>query len=213
MSRRDRRRAARPMAVEHLETRRVLASAIQAGTWTIRGDRDPLQPDDVIVVDRNPADAAQLRATVNGVLVGVRPEARVRMISVLGGRGDDTITIAIAGNTRIRTVLDGGRGDDTISGAAGRDVLRGGPGKDTLRGGGGNDELWGGSGDDDLAGGQGNDLLRGEPGRDTLRGGQGRNTLVGGSDRDTVYGVAGVDVAVLSRDEQLIGNEDRRAHV
>ena len=207
MPRRDRRRAARPMAVEQLETRRVLASAIQAGMWTIRGDRDPLQSDDVIVVDRNPADAAQLRATVNGVLVGVRPEARVRMISVLGGRGDDTITIAIAGNTRIRTVLDGGRGDDTIIGAAGRDLLRGGPGKDTLRGGGGTDELWGGSGDDDLAGGQGNDLLRGESGRDTLRGGQGRNTLVGGSDRDTVYGVAGVDVAVLARDEQLIGNE------
>lgn len=207
MSHRSRRRPHRPFAVEQLEQRRVLATTLQAGIWTIRGDRDAGQPDDVIVVDRNPADAAQLRATVNGIVVGVRPEARVRLISVVGGRGDDLIRIDIGDNARTRTALDGGIGDDTLVGGDGRDVLRGGPGSDTLRGGGGGDQLWGGSGDDDLAGGLGNDVLRGEAGQDTLRGGHGKNTLVGGVDHDTFYGVAGVDSAVLAPGEQLIGNE------
>ena len=207
MPRRTRRRAHRPFALEQLEQRRVLATTLQAGIWTIRGDRDAGQPDDVIVVDRNPLDAAQLRATVNGVVVGVRPEARVKVISVVGGRGDDSLRIDIGDNARIRTVLDGGSGNDMLVGGQGRDVLRGGLGDDTLRGGGSGDALWGGTGNDDLAGGPGNDVLRGESGQDTLRGGHGKNTLVGGTDYDTFYGVAGVDAAVLAPGEQLIGNE------
>jgi len=72
------------------------------------------------------------------------------------------------------TVIDGGPGDDVITGTAGRDRVNGGKGSDTIYGLGGDDRLWGDTGDgvltdlDTLYGGQGND---------DLIGGQGRNLL------------------------------------
>lgn len=217
---RSRRRLS--LACEALEPRRVLSGASQAGVWTIRGDADA---DDVILVDRDPADATRLRATVNGVVVGSRREAGVRLIRIEGRDGDDTISVDVPGNLRLRTHLDGGRGDDTITGSDGDDTLAGGPGRDTLSGGLGRDRIWGGAGDDaitggkggdqisggsgadSIAGGDGADQLHGDGGRDTIRGGRGRNTLVGGSGHDTFFGTVGVDRAKLERGERLIGNE------
>ncbi|MFM8802877.1 MAG: beta-propeller domain-containing protein [Planctomycetia bacterium] len=193
--------------VDQLEPRLALAAAQPYGTWTISGDRNRANLDDTIIIDRNPANAAQLRATVNGVVVGRIREARVNTIRVFGGAGDDTITINIPGNTRIRTVLDGGAGNDTIIGGEGNDTIRGGPGRDTLVGGRGHDTLRGGTGDDSLVGGQGDDTLAGEAGTDTLRGGAGRNTLDGGAGIDTFFGTRGVDRVRLAAGEQLIGNE------
>ena len=110
------RRRARPVnsrspwlvsACEPLERRYALAVMWSGGTWTITGDADPARPDDTIVVARNPDDSRQLQAIVNGVVVGSRLESTVREIRVSGGAGDDSITIDIPGNTRIRTVLNG----------------------------------------------------------------------------------------------------------
>ncbi len=193
--------------LEALEPRLALAVSQTYGTWTIVGDSDRSHPHDTIVIDRNPANAAQLRATVNGVVVGTIREARVSTIRIVGGAGDDTITIDIPGNTRIRTVLDGGRGNDTITGGDGSDTILGGPGNDTLRGGRGNDTLRGGAGDDSLVGGTGNDTLQGEAGVDTLRGGAGKNTLDGGAGVDAFYGTRSNDRVRLAAGEQLIGNE------
>ena len=151
--------------IESLEPRLALAVTQSYGTWTITGDSDPAHPDDTIVVDRNPANTALLRATVNGIVVGTIRESRVTTIRIVGGAGDDTITVAIPGNTRIKTVLDGGVGNDTITGSDGNDTIFGGPGNDTLNGGRGNDALRGGAGDDSLIGGQGNDTLQGDTGR------------------------------------------------
>jgi len=69
-------------------------------------------------------------------------------LSVDGGRGDDTLT----GGGRAET-LAGGSGDDRIDGGPGADLMRGDAGDDTLvwNPGGGNDTVDGGKGDDALA--------------------------------------------------------------
>jgi Ca2+-binding RTX toxin-like protein len=57
--------------------------------------------------------------------------------------------------------LDGGSGNDSLTGGLGSDVLVGGTGKDTLAGGLGANVLIGGAGADELTGGTGDDLLIG----------------------------------------------------
>ena len=193
--------------LESLEPRLALSISQRLGIWSITGDSDPAHPNDTILVERNPANSSQLRAIVNGVVVGTIRESRVSTIRILGGAGDDTITINIPGNTRIKTVLNGGAGNDTITGSDGNDTILGGTGSDTLIGRRGNDTLRGGTGDDSLVGGLGNDTLQGDAGRDTLRGGAGQNTLDGGAGVDAFYGTKANDRVRLAVGEQLIGNE------
>ena len=205
---RRRHAAARILATfESLERRFALAVSWSGGTWTITGDADSARPDDVILVERSPEDQGQLRALVNGVVVGSRLERTVKVIRISGGAGDDSITIDVPGNTRIRTVLNGGAGDDSFVGGEGIDTIRGDAGDDTIVGGKGRDQLFGGEGDDVIAGGEGNDSLWGQGGDDTLRAGGGRNVLDGGAGTDSYFGRRGIDRARLSADEQLIGNE------
>jgi Ca2+-binding RTX toxin-like protein len=94
--------------------------------------------------------------------------------------------------------VNGGAGNDTITGSKFADDLRGGGGNDTLNGGDGNDTLTGGAGIDTLNGGNGNDTLSGGAGIDTLNGGDGddifllsgtndtNDVLNGGSGTDTI---------------------------
>jgi len=206
-ARRPVRRAGFTAGCERLESRLALAATYQPGVWRISGDADRARPDDTIVVDRSPADARLLRATVNGVVVGTRAESAVRTIVVNGGLGNDSIRIDIPGNTRITTVLNGGPGNDTIRGGDGRDTIDGGPGDDTLNGGKGDDAVNGGAGNDSVVGGAGNDALTGGPGRDTIRGGAGKNTLDGGLGIDVLYGNRDTDKVRLDPGERLIGNE------
>ena len=168
------------LQLESLEPRLALAVDQTYGTWSITGDSDPTHPTDTILVDRNPANAAQLRAIVNGVVVGTIRESRVTTIRIFGGAGDDTITVSIPGNTRIKTILNGGTGNDTITG---------------------------GDGSDTILGGLGNDTLCGGRGKDTLRGGAGQNALDGGAGIDAFYGTRANDQVRLAAGEQLIGNE------
>jgi len=70
---------------------------------------------------------------------------------VQGGNGNDLIT-----GTKGADTLSGGNGDDRLDGGNGADNLRGGAGSDTLVGGAGDDLIHGGCGDR-LAGGAGND--------------------------------------------------------
>lgn len=77
-------------------------------------------------------------------------------------------------------MIDGGAGNDTITGLNASDLLIGGLGNDTLLGLDGNDTLDGGAGRDNLVGGAGNDLLRpdtGAIGNDVVDGGDGVDTL------------------------------------
>jgi hypothetical protein len=205
MARRRRRRLGHtPVAgCEPLEKRHALTAGFVGANWTIFGT----DSDDTILIDRDPARPGTLQATVNGVVVGTRPEARVRLLRIHGLAGNDLITVDLPGNARLRTLVRGGEGDDTITTGDGDDLLFGGGGGDTLVGGRGRDFIRGDRGDDVLTGSLGDDALFGGRGRDTLRGGEGRNQLVGGADHDIVFGTAGIDTATLGPGEQLIGNE------
>jgi Ca2+-binding RTX toxin-like protein len=110
---------------------------------------------------------------------------------VEGGAGNDALAF---GPTSFGT-LDGGDGDDGLTGHAGADILYGGFGDDVLHG---------GDGIDQLIGAWGNDVLEGGKGSDELTGGTGADRFLfsevdsGGIDRilDFETGVDKVDLAM-----------------
>jgi hypothetical protein len=83
---------------------------------------------------------------------------QIEGLSIDAGAGDDRITLAGA-PLRGVVQVDGGAGDDVLTGGAGNDILLGGAGDDVLFGQGGRDLLIGGLGRDLLLGGPGDDLL------------------------------------------------------
>jgi hypothetical protein len=93
-------------------------------------------------------------------------------VQVEGGRGNDLLT-----GSPEHDDLSGGRGDDTVLGLGGSDVLVGGRGKDTLDGGGTADLILGYGGRDIVLGGGGRDYILPGHGRDVVRCGPGRDLL------------------------------------
>lgn len=137
------------------------------------------------------------------------------LLTVNGGFGDDTISAAGATIGSIRLSIDGGVGNDSITGSSGNDSLLGSDGDDIVSGGLGNDSLIGGAGqdrmngdigDDSLDGGDGDDTLRGFDGSDSIIGGEGSDYLIAGKGNDTASGDAGAD-SILGEagDDSLFG--------
>jgi Ca2+-binding RTX toxin-like protein len=91
--------------------------------------------------------------------------------------------------------IDGGGGNDLLTGGGGRNVILGGTGNDVLYGAAGDDVLLGGDGNDDLFGAGGNVVIVGGNGNDILSGGSGRDVLIGSQDDDTLD--AGTDEDIL----------------
>lgn len=117
---------------------------------------------------------------------------RIESAHLIGGDGDNTIDISGFVPTYPPT-LDGGSGNDQLTGSSFMDLLRGQDGNDTLNGGDGNDFLQGGAGNDQLLGRDGTDGLSGGSGNDTLVGGLGDDIAYGGSGDDSIRGEAGSD--------------------
>ncbi|MDG2359977.1 MAG: Calx-beta domain-containing protein, partial [Planctomycetaceae bacterium] len=135
--------------------------------------------------------------TVSVVVTGdTTPEAtevaRLRLSNATAGvqiaDSDGVLTIvdddgpALAG--LIGDTLNGGIGNDTLTGSRLSDVLNGMAGNDSLDGGEGNDTLLGGSGIDTLNGGGGNDSLLGQGGADVLEGGLEDDIIVWRGEQD-----------------------------
>ncbi len=97
--------------------------------------------------------------------------------------------------------LHGGAGHDRLDGGPGDDLLTGDKGHDELFGGGGEDVLLGGERHDSLYGGDGNDLLLGGKDLDRLYGGAGNDLLIGGGMDDLLEGGAGHTVIAFNRDD------------
>jgi Ca2+-binding RTX toxin-like protein len=133
------------------------------------------------------------------------PGASTGKYRAFGQDGNDTLI-----GTGSADILDGGEGNDRITGKTGGasgDTIRGGNGDDFLEGDGesgngegdlvfgdaGNDTLHGNRGNDTLEGGAGNDILDGFQGNDHLYGGDGDDDLRGHSGSDGLYGDAGND--------------------
>lgn len=209
----------RPLFVESLESRRLLAAALalqDRGVLSVTGTDEA----DVIEVstvesDRGPVVKATVTDQAGQVLAEAEFDAgRVTSIKVDALAGDDEVH----NNTDLPSEIAGGPGynqlwggsaDDVLTGGEGWDDLYGGDGQDTLVGGGdwdildggaGNDALSGGDGPDDLYGGDGHDVLDGGAGYNLLFGGEGNDLLQGGPEWDDLYGEAG--------DDTLLGGDD-----
>ena len=91
--------------------------------------------------------------------------ARVRVVL---GASDDRVTVSYGFPASVAVTIDGGAGNDRLSGGDGPDTLIGGAGNDELNGYAGNDVVDGGDGDDEVLGYSGADILRGGAGDDNL---------------------------------------------
>jgi Ca2+-binding RTX toxin-like protein len=110
---------------------------------------------------------------------------------LLGTTANNTIDLSNLTGVSGLTFVDGGTGNDVITGTnAGSIDLRGGAGDDTLNA---------GDAGDTLNGGAGNDTLNGGAGNDTFIGGAGADTIVGGGGIDTVSYAGSAAVVVNLR--------------
>lgn len=120
-------------------------------------------------------------------------------IELDGGDGNDMITGSndfgdlIGGNDGDDTIIGGG-GDDTLDGDDGNDSIIGGTGNDSLKGGDGADEIVGGLGLDTIAAGSGDDVIDGGLEADSIDGGQGDDNIIGNDGDDNITGGSGNDI-------------------
>ncbi len=142
----------RAAAVSHEESERQgeLVLSSRGGFWT--------DSDGSGVSYRRAVDVAYAgegsRGSGLAVVVPVSTET-ARLQRILGTDGDDRVPAAYGSAP---SLIDGGGGDDLLSGGEGvPDLLHGGEGRDTLEGLGGGDVLIGGAGSDLLRGGEGAD--------------------------------------------------------
>ena len=101
-------------------------------------------------------DFAEANATVTITFSDGSTET-VTYAAVAGNNEASSATINASVDQAI--VVDGGAGDDTLTGGTQGDLLIGGEGNDTISGGDGNDLLIGGQGNDTLIGGAGIDIF------------------------------------------------------
>jgi len=182
------------MLLEKLEDRCLLsvASVSRGGTLTVNGTAS----DDTILITKGRKGV--LNVEVNGStlqfrIISVRRiwvdcfagnddvafSSRVPGATINGGDGDDHLS-----GTRANDTINGGLGNDSLFGWQGDDVINGDDGADTIDGCDGNDTLHGGTGNDSMSGYIGDDKLFGDDGNDTLFGAAGNDTVDGGNGTD-----------------------------
>ena len=185
----------------------AVAAAIVGNQLQVTGDA----ADDSITLRLLAGDATQVEVLDGVVVRGTFARAAFASILVQGGAGNDTILISdvngVFTDTHV-TVLDGGDGNDTITGGAGGEALSGGLGDDILNGGAGNDTLIGGPGADTLTGGPGVDPNLGGDGDDLIiwNPGDGSETVDGEAGNDTFQfnGGAGDDTMTYTANGQRV---------
>jgi Ca2+-binding RTX toxin-like protein len=176
---------------EMLEPRRLLSGGpsvgyeLNAGVLSVFGTR----ANDTINVSPVGGKNGKLFISVKGRNLDQTFRAKdIAEIHVLGGAGDDTISL-----------MQPGISLQSVPGPSGTFVMhstvyKGVPIDALLDGGDGNDKLFGGSGDDTITGGNGDDTLNGgAEGRNDLDGGAGNDVLAGGKDADRLNGGDGDD--------------------
>jgi Ca2+-binding RTX toxin-like protein len=136
--------------------------------------------DHVTVTGTGGNDTIQLIAVGSSVTVlglaaqisitGAEGAAVTDVLTINAGNGNDTINAGTVPAGSIGLVIDGGAGNDTITGSQGADRLIGGTGNDTVIGGAGNDSADLGDGNDTFVWnpGDGSDVVEGGSGTDTL---------------------------------------------
>ncbi len=164
-----------------------VSASFSLGVLTVVGDGQ----DNSIVISRDVAGSILVNDGTVPVTGGRPTVANTRAVSVVGGAGNDSISLAEALGALPRANLFGGAGNDTLVGGSGADTLVGQAGNDTLLGKGGADALFGGSDNDTLSGGDGDDRVFGEAGDDRL-------IWNPGDDTDLDEGGVGVDTTEVN---------------
>jgi Ca2+-binding RTX toxin-like protein len=133
------------------------------------------QGSDAIALRLAPGNPAVVQVDLggNGSADFSFPRAAIDGIQIRARGGDDRVHIDDtngAFTNVIPTTINGGRGNDTITGGAGSETLNGGPGNDSIDGNGGTDTSNLGPGDDSFVWdpGDGSDSIEGADGTDTL---------------------------------------------
>lgn len=149
---------------------------------------------------RQDSTTSRVQVFANGSLLGTAPNIATSLVTsivVKGGDDANVVDLSQVTNTTYPSLtsvqVDGGNGNDTITGSTYGDHLNGGDGNDLLDGQDGADTLDGGDGRDSITGGNGNDSLIGEDGSDTISGDAGDDTIVAGNHADSVTGGTGND--------------------
>jgi len=135
--------------------------------------------DTVNVAGTNGNDTIEVQGSGSSVAVsGLAALVNVRntdgafdQLTINAGAGDDVISAAtLQAGVLFSLNVDGGAGNDTITGSQGSDVLLGGDGNDSVFGDDGDDVAFLGAGDDVFrwAPGDDNDVVEGQDGVDTL---------------------------------------------
>jgi Ca2+-binding RTX toxin-like protein len=174
------------------------ATKASASHRTSRSGDATLQNGVLTVGGTNAGDKIALRLQAGNVQVDFGDDgtsdfsfsaANVDAIDVNAGNGNDTVRVdETTGTFTIPTTIDGGNGNDTLTGGSGDDTLIGGNGDDILNGGSGTDTLQGGNGNDTINGNRGNDAEFGGNGDDTFlwNPGEGSDTIEGQNGNDTL---------------------------
>ncbi len=131
-----------------------VTATLTDGNLVITGSRD----DDRVEVELS-HHGSQVVVEAGEQTIGTFDLASIGTIQFHGFAGDDRVEVS--DRITATTILDGGAGDDRLTGGGGSNILLGGPGDDRLTGGPDRDVLIGGDGRDELRGRGGDDLLIG----------------------------------------------------
>jgi VCBS repeat-containing protein len=113
---------------------------------------------------------------------------------VFGATNTEAISVDVTNVVEVGQIINGGNGNNVLTGTTGNDTINSGNGNDRLDGGDGDDIIFSGNGNDMLIGGRGNDKLDGGNGDDLLDGGVGNNQLSGGNGNDILQAGDGNNV-------------------
>src|SRR3569833_2015360 len=140
----------------------TITAVFNGGILTVTGDNH----DNSITVSRDAAGSLLANGGVVTITGGTPTTANTTQIQIFGLAGNDTLLVDDTNGAMPPALMNGGDGDDSLTGSAANDTLDGGAGDDTLNGRDGNDILIGGLGNDILNGGRGNDTMSGGEGDD-----------------------------------------------
>lgn len=203
----DRRLSSTPSGIESLEQRTLLtvqAFAVGTELFVVSDTGDS------IAIRADSSLTPLVEVVANGVPVPAltpTPAGTLTKITIAADNGNNVIDLSgittAAFSSSVEIIVDGGDGDDTLTGSAdigatlngndGADVITGGAAGDLLNGGNGMDVLSGGLGVDTINGGDGADAINGDEDGDVLNGGSGNDTINGNDGNDLVDGGAGTD--------------------
>jgi Ca2+-binding RTX toxin-like protein len=192
-----------PAIIDLLEPRALLTATLSpAGLLTITGTP---AADKISMTRTQPTKTKPAYLVVSEKIVTPKPGGAGQLTTI------DTTNFLLAG---VKTILvNAGDGNDSVSVAGGTKyklalpaTLNGGNGNDSLTGGQAGDLIHGNAGDDLIAGGDANDALYGDEGKDRLTGGQGADHLYGGAGQDRLYSSA--DNAIDTLDGGALTDND-----